>query len=98
MGQLLGDRPLDRLRSAQGILKLAHKYSPRRLEAACARALAFDQASYGVIKRILEQRLDLAGIPTTAPAPPLTLPLFSRPWTDFFAVEVDHVAQPSTHA
>ena len=38
IGRLLGDRPLDRLRTVLGILKLAHKFGPRRLEAACARA------------------------------------------------------------
>ncbi len=35
---LLGDRPLDRLRSAQGVLRLAQRYGTTRLEAACARA------------------------------------------------------------
>jgi hypothetical protein len=43
IGRLLGERPLDRLRSALAILRLAHKYAPRRLESACTRALAFDQ-------------------------------------------------------
>ncbi|MGH2798498.1 MAG: IS21 family transposase [Thermoleophilaceae bacterium] len=44
--QLLGDRPLDRLRSAQGILRLSQRYSPTRLEAACARALAVGEYRY----------------------------------------------------
>jgi transposase len=86
LGRLLGERPLDRLRTAMGILRLAHKYSPRRLEAACARSLLFDEISYGAVKRILERGLDLAGPPATAlsvePAQPF---LFVRPWTDFFA-------------
>jgi len=47
IGRLLGERPLDRLRSALAILRLAHKYAPRRVEAACIRALAFDQLGYG---------------------------------------------------
>lgn len=38
---LLGERPLDRLRSVQGVLGLAERYSPERLEAACARALHY---------------------------------------------------------
>jgi transposase len=84
VGRLLGERPLDRLRTAQSILKLAHKYSPRRLEAACARALRFDEISYPAIKRILERSLDLqALVPTTRPLP-LEAPLFARPVTDFF--------------
>ena len=84
--RLLGERPLDRLRSVQAILRLAHKYGPRRLEAACARALAFDQSGYVVLKRILQQGLDATPVPpvVAAPEPPAQ---FARPWTDFFAQE-----------
>jgi transposase len=84
--QLLGDRPLDRLRSALAVLRLAHKYAPRRVEAACARALAFDQLGYGVVKRILQQGLDAVPL-RTAPRPPEPPAQFARPWTDFFARE-----------
>jgi hypothetical protein len=80
----LGERPLDRLRTAQAILRLAHKFSPRRLEAACLRALRFEEIGYGAVKRILARGLDLQPLSTTpepAPAQPL---LFARPWTDFF--------------
>jgi transposase len=84
VGRLLGERPLDRLRTALAILKLAHKYSPRRLEAACQRALSFDEIGYAAVKRILERGLDLqALVPTTRPLP-LSAPLFARPVTDFF--------------
>jgi hypothetical protein len=84
--RLLGDRPLDRLRTAQAVLKLAHKYSPRRLEAAVTRALRFDETSYAAIKRILVRGLDLEPLPLDlgAAAPALPVPLFARPWTDFF--------------
>jgi transposase len=84
IGRLLGERPLDRLRTAQAILRLAHKFSPRRLEAACLRALRFEEIGYGAVKRILARGLDLQPLSTTpepAPAQPL---LFARPWTDFF--------------
>jgi transposase len=85
IGRLLGERPLDRLRTALGILKLAHKFGPRRLEAACARALPYDDLAYATLKRILERGLDQAPPPTaargTAAGP---LPLFARPVTDFF--------------
>jgi transposase len=84
VGRLLGERPLDRLRTALAILKLAHKYSPRRLEAACQRALAFDEISYPAIKRILERGLDLEALVPTTHALPLETPLFARPVTDFF--------------
>lgn len=84
VGRLLGERPLDRLRTAQAILRLAHKFSPRRLEVACARALRFDETGYGAVKRILDRGLDLQPLPTPA-APASVQPLlFVRPWTDFF--------------
>ena len=86
IGRLLGERPLDRLRSALAILRQAHKYGPRRLEAAAARARAFEQTGYGVVKRILQQGLDATPItpPPRSPEPPAQ---FARPWTDFFAQE-----------
>jgi hypothetical protein len=84
IGRLLGERPLDRLRTTQGILKLAHKYSPRRLEAACSRALRFEEISYTGLKRILEQRLDFEPLPQEPRPLPLVRPLYARPVTDFF--------------
>jgi transposase len=85
VGRLLGERPLDRLRTVLGILKLAHKFGPRRLEGACTRALRYDDVAYGTIKRILERGLDQV-TETAVPAPSreTTLPLFARPVTDFF--------------
>jgi transposase len=85
VGRLLGERPLDRLRTVLGILKLAHKFGPRRLEGACTRALRYDDIAYATIKRILERGLDQVTDPK-APAPPreTPLPLFARPVTDFF--------------
>src|SRR6185503_6461189 len=85
VGRLLGERPLDRLRTVLGILKLAHKFGPRRLEAACARALHFDDLTYGTLKRILDRGLDqTAPPPASRVATPTPLPLFARPVTDFF--------------
>jgi hypothetical protein len=82
---LLGERPLDRLRTALGILKLAHKFGPRRLEAACVRALAFDDLTYGTLKRILDRGLDQTAPPAVSTVTTsTTLPLFARPVTDFF--------------
>jgi transposase len=85
VGRLLGERPLDRLRTVLGILKLAHKFGPRRLEAACTRALRYDDVAYATIKRILDRGLDqVADAGTPAPPRETTLPLFARPVTDFF--------------
>jgi hypothetical protein len=56
--QLLADKPLDKLRTVQGILRLGSKYGSQRLESACKRALYYDDVKYGTIRNILEQELD----------------------------------------
>src|SRR5664280_817126 len=50
---LLADTALHHLRAAQGILGLADKYGPDRLDAACARSLAVGDPSYRTVKGIL---------------------------------------------
>jgi len=67
---LLDHRPEDRLRTAGRLLGLADRFSPHRLEAACARALRFDDPTYSTIKRILAQGLDREEMPSTEPPPP----------------------------
>jgi transposase len=57
--RLFSDRVLDQLRSAQGVIKLAKKVGPVRLEAACKRALAFDAPRFRTVKTILDKGLDL---------------------------------------
>ena len=52
--QLLGDRVVDRLRAAQGVIRLADKYGPKHLDAACGRALAFGFCDYKTVKGILK--------------------------------------------
>jgi transposase len=66
---LLADRPLDRLRSVQAILGLADSVGPARLEAACARALYFDDPHYRRIKEILNAVLDREPLPEEVAAP-----------------------------
>lgn len=61
IAELLADNALFRLRAAQGVLGLADKHDPRRLEAACAKATAAGDPSYRTIKGILA-----AGTETTA--------------------------------
>jgi hypothetical protein len=56
--KLFADRVLDNLRSAQGLISLGKKYGPVRLEAACKRALFYDNPRYGTVKSILTQGLD----------------------------------------
>ncbi len=55
---LFAHRVLDNLRAAQGVIRLAAKFGASRLEAACARALAFADPRYRTVKTILEQGLD----------------------------------------
>lgn len=65
---LLADRIVERLRAAQGILRLAKPYSATRLEAACARALAHGSPFYRTVKTILAGGHDLRGPERVAPA------------------------------
>ncbi|MBU1877882.1 MAG: IS21 family transposase [Chloroflexi bacterium] len=67
---LLDHRPEDRLRTAARLLRLGERFSPARLEAACARALRFDDPSYLTIKRTLEQGLEAEELPPPAAPPP----------------------------
>ena len=62
---LLEDNALYRLRAAQGVLGLADKHQPGRLEAACARAIAAGDPSYRTVKGILAAGTEA----TTAAAP-----------------------------
>jgi transposase len=50
---LLAEPVLYRLRSAQGVLRLADRHDPARLDAACARALAVGDPAYRTVKGIL---------------------------------------------
>jgi transposase len=61
IGELLAENALFRLRAAQGVLGLADKHDPARLEAACAKATAAGDPSYRTVKGILA-----AGTETTA--------------------------------
>ncbi len=54
VGTLFEVNALYRLRQVQGILALADKHTPERLEAACRRALAAGDPAYRTIKGILD--------------------------------------------
>jgi len=71
--EMLNHRPEDRLRMAGRLLKLGERFDPERLEAACSRALRFDDPAYMTVKRILEQGLDAKELPPTEPAPPASV-------------------------
>lgn len=56
--KILSHPSIDKLRPVRHLLNLANKYSKERLENACQRACVYQLASYGDIKRILENNLD----------------------------------------
>jgi transposase len=60
--RLFADRVLDHLRAAQGVIGLERAHGAARLEAACQRALAFDDPRYRTVKTILAKGLELAPI------------------------------------
>jgi hypothetical protein len=82
--QLLNDRPLDRLRSVQAILRLEESVGTKRLEAACARTTYFGDVRYRQIKNILNAALDREPLPETLPAQPALSHLFARSGEEFF--------------
>jgi transposase len=67
---ILDDRPHPEqgYRSCLGLLRLARRYGPVRLEAACARAFAAGARSYRHVDSILKHGLDRAAATTALPA------------------------------
>jgi hypothetical protein len=55
---LLADRVIDRLPTVGRLLRLRERFGAARLEAACARAVRFDDLSYKTVKHILVNGLD----------------------------------------
>ena len=64
--ELLAENALYRLRSAQGVIGLADKCDPARLEAACAKAIIAGDPSYRTIKGILAAGTDRDTPPAAA--------------------------------
>lgn len=84
---LLADRPLDRLRSVQAILRLEDTVGSQRLEAACARAIHFGDIHYRRIKEILNAAQDREPLPEaerTASLPAQRPFTFARDGAEFF--------------
>jgi transposase len=84
--QLLGERPLDRLRAVQAILRLTETVGRTRLEAACRRTLFFSEAvSYRRIKQILDAALDQEPLPARESDRPAQMQfVFARAASEFF--------------
>jgi len=60
-------------RSCLGIIRLAKKYSPQRLEAACQRALKINAFSYKSVNSILKKGLDKQALPFDETPPEITV-------------------------
>lgn len=71
VGRLLADPVVDRLSMVRRLLRLREQVGDERLEAACDRALRFDEVSYKTVKRILGQGLESEGaVPAVPVVPP----------------------------
>ena len=66
IAELLADDALYRLRAAQGVIGLADKHDPGRLEAACAKAIAAGDPSYRTVRGILAAGTERDQLPAAA--------------------------------
>jgi len=66
IGELLADNALYRLRAAQGVIGLADKHDPSRLEAACAKAITAGDPSYRTVRGILAAGTERDRLPAAA--------------------------------
>lgn len=81
-----GPLPWAKLRQGQKLLRLADRYTPARLDAACARALGFDLLDVQRLERIVVLALEQEGRPTLPVDERVrTVPAgrFARPGTAF---------------
>jgi len=67
--RLLDDSVVDRLASAGRLLRLRERFGDERLEAACVRALHFEDPAYKTVKHILVQGLEEEELGEMTPAP-----------------------------
>ena len=66
IGELLAENALYRLRAAQGVIGLADKHDPGRLEAACTKAVAAGDPSYRTVRGILAAGAERDQLPAAA--------------------------------
>ena len=86
------DDVLSQLRAAQAMVTHLEKFPVERAQRACRRAQHFASYSYGALKKILKDGLDLEPLPSemSSPQPPLVAPRFARPMSDLIHPEVVH--------
>ena len=66
IGELLAENALYRLRAAQGVIGLADRHDPSRLEAACAKAITAGDPSYRTVRGILAAGTEQERLPAAA--------------------------------
>ena len=86
---LLSERPLDRIRSVQAILRLEDTVGAERLEAACKRAAFFGDMRYRRIKDILNAALDRQPLPEPLVEHEQRSFTFARKPSEFFGRKTD---------
>jgi transposase len=69
--RMLGERPMDRMRGALRVIRLAKRYGNARVEAACRRALLFDDIRATTVEGVLKKGLDLESVEVDANQGPL---------------------------
>ena len=92
--QLLSERPLGRLRPVQGLLRREETVGPKRLEAACVRAVYYGQATPKQVKAILDAGLDFELLPEAEPIVAEERFAFAREAAEFFP-RPNSAARPS---
>lgn len=101
---LSGDMPWTRFRQAQKLLRLADRYTPARVDAACSRALAFDLIDVHRLEHILVDALDQEDQPHDTDGiddQPASSPLparFARPGSAFARASGSTPAAPATNS
>lgn len=81
------DEVLSMLRTVQAVVTHLEKFPRERAANACIRAQHYGSTSYGAIKNILRQGLDLQPPPSTPTSEPLANPRFARPIGELFHKE-----------
>jgi len=91
VGEILADHAIRNLRKAQGVLRLADKYGPQRLDEACDYLLSFGATELRRLTHVLENGIPLSwkSIQDVRPAPLTEQALgFLHPAESFAAQEV----------
>lgn len=94
---LLGDRILERLRAAQGVIGLAKTYGAERLELACRRAMAHNSPYYRTVKTILSTNSDRLPMPEQSIAPTYAKARFARDAASLFTPDPHNPQQDLLH-